>query len=264
MIYTDLVAKIYENGFGSQTRNGITRSLFGEFIKFETKQNKIYIPEGRKLYPKQAIGEFKAFLKGPKSVADFEAHGCRYWAPWADKDGNLNVDYGNAWIDYNGVNQIEYVIAELNKLNSRRALIDAWRPDRLNDLSLPCCHYSYQFNRRSKYIDLLWIQRSTDVIIGLPYDIIVAQLLLKYITERMGLLTGEVIMSLGNVHIYMDYEKIAFDIIKNNRKNKPKTDFNLSFNIKSYFDEKFNLNEDLDIKIDYKTKQPEYKLKVKL
>jgi len=209
--YLDLVRNIIENGEVKATRNGNTKSIFGAQIKItELKDGKMPLLTSRKHFMKGIAGEYAAFLRSPKTVADFEAQGCNYWKLWADNDaGDLRVDYGNAWIDSNGVNQIDYVIDLLkNDPNSRRMIINAWDPSHVinKELSLECCHYAYQFHvSEGKYLNLKFIQRSVDTLIGMPSDFVLASLMVMTFAKAAGLQPGEIIMDFTDVHVYSEH-----------------------------------------------------------
>jgi len=187
------------------TRNARTQSYFGEhLIVDDLVQGHFPLLLGRKLFLTGIVGEMAAFLKGPKSLKDFEDQDCNYWKQWADKDGKLNVDYGNAWLDFNGVNQLKDVVESLKTdPNGRRHLISAWRPDHLKDLSLPCCHYSYQWyvNSRNE-LEMIWNQRSVDIMIGLPSDIVLAAIWNILMAQTVGLKPGRLHFMLGDCHLY--------------------------------------------------------------
>jgi len=209
--YLDLVKNILDNGEDKETRNGTTRSQFGAQIRItELKEGKLPLLTSRKHFFKGIIGEYAAFLKGPKSVKDFEDEGCNYWKLWADnEEGDLRLDYGNAWSDFNGVNQIDYCINLLkNDPNSRRIIINAWNPVHVinKELSLECCHYGYQFHvSEGKYLNLKFIQRSVDTLIGMPSDFILASMMVLTFAKAAGLEPGEIIMDFTDVHIYLEH-----------------------------------------------------------
>lgn len=168
--------------------------------------SELLVPTFRKLYAKQALGELNAFLDCPQTVDDFVKQGCTYWNDFGDKAGNINIDYGNAW--FKGVNQLEYVVNEIKQpLQSRRALMVGWIPYNVvrNRLTLPCCHYSYQFIANGDNLDMIWTQRSTDVLVGLPYDMLVAQLMLIYIALVTRKKPNRIFMNLAHCHIYWSY-----------------------------------------------------------
>jgi len=206
-LYAAMIERILKHGERRQTRNAVTLSTFGETIKIDLQQVSMPLIQGRQMYPQGIFGEFAAFVRGPKTVADFEEFGCNYWKQWADKDGNLNLDYGNTWSDYNGFNQLAQVKDMLiNDPTNRRMIIDAWRPDRLEDLSLPCCHYAYQFYLRdSKYLDMVWIQRSVDMMIGLPSDFVLAALFVRLLAHELNLRPGVLTFQLGDCHVYEEH-----------------------------------------------------------
>jgi len=188
-----------------KTRNAVTNSYFGEHLVIDSLEHgRFPILLGRKMYYEGVLGELAAFLKGPKHIKDFEKEGCNYWKTWADEDGVIEVDYGNAWLDYNGTNQLEEVVSSLKKDPfGRRHIIDAWRPDHLSTLSLPCCHYSYQwYVTNSGYLEMVWNQRSVDLMVGLPSDIILCAAWNILMAQTVGLKPGKLHLMLGDCHIY--------------------------------------------------------------
>jgi thymidylate synthase len=206
--FAELVSRILKCGEERQTRNGLTKGIFGVQFKVDMSDGD-YFPllTGRKMFYKGVLGELAALLRGPQHVKDFEIFGCNYWKDWADKDGNLTLDYGNAWTDYNGFNQLEDVINKLKTdPTNRRIMLTSWRPDRLASLSLPCCHHTYQwYVRDGKFLDMIWMQRSVDTMIGLPSDVILAATWNMLIANEVGLLPGELTFQLGDTHIYAEH-----------------------------------------------------------
>lgn len=205
--YAKLVSKVYRVGDTRETRNGETRSLFGMQLKIDTRDHyRLALIQGRKMYPTGVLGELAAILRKPKSIDDFEAWGCNYWKKWAKLDGSINVDYGNAWHEGGQIEHLKHCLAK--DPYDRRMLINAWRPERLNELSLPCCHYSYQFHVTTDgYLNMVWVQRSVDMMIGLPSDILFAHAWLIAIANEFGYKTGVITMQLGDCHIYKQHCK---------------------------------------------------------
>lgn len=203
--YANLVAKIAHNGQTVTTRNGRTLSIFGEQLKIDmTDQTTFPLLRGRQIFYKGVLGEFAALVRKPKHVDDFKAWGCNYWDLWADKEGNLEVDYGNAWFDDGQIDKLKDSLR--NNPADRRMIINGWRADRLDKLSLPCCHYAYQFNVSADgYLNMVWIQRSVDTMIGLPSDIVLAATWLISLAHEFGYKTGVITMQLGDCHIYEEH-----------------------------------------------------------
>jgi len=225
--YKHLIDKVLTHGELRATRNGNTKALFAESLMFDLGEG-FPILTGRKMFYKGVLGELAAMLRGPKHVDDFKKFGCNYWGAWADEDGSLGLDYGNAWLDYNGVNQLEKVINSLkNNPFDRRMLIDSWRPDKLDALSLPCCHYSYQFFvRGGEYVDMIWNQRSADTLIGIPSDAIFAAAWLTAIGSETKLIPGKVTMHFGDTHVYEEHVGSAIEYMKSKIYSLPKYEHN--------------------------------------
>lgn len=187
------------------TRNALTKSDFGKTLTVrELEKSQFPILHGRKMFIGGIVGELAAFLKGPKSIADFEAQGCNYWGLWGKEDGTINVDYGNSWLDFNGVNQLEAVVNSLaTDPYGRRHLITGWKPDNLSDLDLPCCHYAYQwYVTVDGKLEMMWHQRSADWMIGTPSDVVLAALWNILMAQTVGLTPGKIVMTFGDSHLY--------------------------------------------------------------
>lgn len=219
--YYMLVEEVLANGEHRATRNADTIAVFGTSLTADLTTDGFPILAGRKLFPKGILGELAAMLRRPTCKEDFEKWGCNYWDLWSDEQGKLKLDYGNAWFDFNGFNQIR----EMKRLiksdpTNRRIMINSWRPDRLAELSLPCCHYSYQFFiAENRQLNMVWTQRSVDVMIGLPSDLVFAAAWLIAIANEFHLTPGKIKMDFGDTHIYADhidgarqYQRQAMDL----------------------------------------------------
>lgn len=216
--YLHMLKYIMSDGVDKQTRNAMTRSVFGMQMTIDMASGNMFpILQGRKMYPAGVLGELAAMLRGPANVKDFEDFGCNYWGQWADEDGGLNVDYGNAWIDWNGVNQIENLVETLKtNPNDRRMIVTGWRPDLLPYQSLPCCHMLYQwYVDDNGFLDMIWYQRSVDMMVGLPSDVILAAAWNIMLANEVGLEPGTLNFMLGDCHVYEQH----FDAFREYRDN---------------------------------------------
>ena len=210
--YSLLIANIMNEGEFRHTRNGTTRALFGTSLKVDLRQGYFPLLQCRKMFYKGVFGELAAFVRKPTHVDDFTRWGCNYWGPWADENGELRLDYGNAWFEGD---QIDRLIHDLRyNQTSRRLIISSWRPENLDRLSLPCCHHMYQF-----YVDnqgclhMLWMQRSVDVFIGLPSDVVLAAAMLIAIAKEADLDPGTITFSFGDTHIYGDHSQAVAEYL---------------------------------------------------
>lgn len=206
--YLKLINEIMVNGEERPTRNAPTRSIFSyHFTVNELLWGQFPVLNGRRIFMKGILGELAAFLRSPTHVEDFRQFGCNYWDQWADENGKLVLDYGNAWFDFNGVNQMDELLNSLaTNPNGRRHIISSWRPDRLHELSLPCCHLLYQwYVTNDGHLEMIWYQRSVDTMIGLPSDVVLAAMMNILIAEHLGLKPGKLHFHLGDTHIYQSH-----------------------------------------------------------
>lgn len=225
--YSKLINKILDTGEKRASRAGEVYSLFGEQITIDLQESGFPLLHGRKMFYNGVLGEFAAFLRGPKNIEDFKKFGCNYWDAWKNTDlsgkienqlpvSDINLDYGNAWIDFNGVNQLQNLVDTLikNPLD-RRMIISGWRPDRLAELSLPCCHLLYQwYVRKGEYLDMIWYQRSVDTMVGLPSDIVLAAIWNIILAYQCGYKPGKITLVLGDTHIYANHIQPTLDYLR--------------------------------------------------
>lgn len=199
-VYKNFAMNVLENGEKRETRNGETRALFGTTLSFDMAVTGLPLISLRKMYLRGIVGEFRGFLQDAKSVQEFEALGCPYWQLWAEPDGSLNLDYPPR-------EQLSAVIKSIMEdPTGRRHIINLWDHTHLDELSLPCCHFNYQFYvRKGRYLDMVWTQRSVDIAVGLPSDFILAALYLDYIGFETGLKPGRITMNFGDSHIYEEH-----------------------------------------------------------
>ena len=206
--YRKLVSKVLNYGIPIKGRNGDTIELFGETLKLDVSDNQLPMITGRKMHPRGVIGECLAFLQTKcNKLSDFTSRGCNYWKLWSDGD-NLNIDYPIG-------DELQTLIDNIKAdPHSRRHIIDIWNKDNLEFLSLPSCHYSYQFNIQGNKINLMWTQRSADVMIGVPSDMILATIYLKIVAQATGYEPNEITMNFGSCHIYREHTEKADEYLK--------------------------------------------------
>lgn len=145
-----------------------------------------------------------------------------YSAQWRNFGGKHILTEKNhiASPETNGFDQIKFVIEEL-KTNpfSRRILVSAYNPLVLKEIALPSCHYTFQFYvRKGDYLDCKMCMRSTDVFLGLPFNIASYSLLTMMIANMTGYKPGKLYISFGDAHIYKNHiEQVKLQLSRTNR-----------------------------------------------
>lgn len=109
-----------------------------------------------------------------------------------------------------GVDQLKNLVETLkNNPGDRRMLVTAWNPLQIHDMALPPCHYGFQVSVVNGRINLLWNQRSVDVMLGLPFNIASYALLLHLLAKEGNFQEGKLVGFLGDVHIYENHQEGA-------------------------------------------------------
>lgn len=205
---SELAYSVGKYGYKEEHRNGKTIALHSCALELRYIDEGFIIPVYRKIPYRSAIGEFAALQRPIKHIRDFEKYGCRYWSKWAAPDGSLTLDYGNAIIDFYGIDQRRKIVRDIrDRENLRRLIISQWMPNHLVRLSLPCCWWAMQFHLHQDYLDMDWFQRSCDIVFGLPADMMLAQLYLATIAYSAGVKPRHINMILGNCHIYEAHQE---------------------------------------------------------
>lgn len=139
--------------------------------------------------------------------------GSKIWNNWKLEDGTIGKSYGYQlnkmmisgqyphWKVYR--NQVEYVIRELieNKF-SRRIMTELWNVDDMHMMALPPCVHHTQWDATSGKLDVIVKARSSDVGLGLPFNIYQYSVLHRQIAQVTGIPLGTMHFVMGNAHIY--------------------------------------------------------------
>ena len=143
---------------------------------------------------------------------------------FSNKYGELGRVYGSQWRDWEGYDQIKWLISEI-KTNptSRRLIVNAWNvKDVLSGtMALPPCHYSFQFYVTENKLSCMFNMRSTDVFLGLPFNIASYALLTHLIANECGLEVGELVYSGADTHLYSNHINQCQELLSREPKELP-------------------------------------------
>jgi thymidylate synthase len=163
--------------------------------------------------------------------------------------GDLGRVYGGQWRKngWNGFDQVQYVIDNLkSNPTSRYNIICAWSPDeylgKYSDVALPACHVYYQFCANGDKLDLMVVQRSCDMVLGVPFDIASAGALLMIIAHHTGYTPGKLHWVGNCCHLYENHLEAAQELISREPYAFPTLDINWKDNINDYLKSDFILN----------------------
>ncbi len=206
---------ILDKGSIRENRSGIdTIGIFGLMSKYDISKSFPLITT-KKMFWKGIVHELIWMLKGDTNIKYLNDNGVHIWDKNADafyennsivKKGDLGPVYGKQWRDFNGFDQINYVIDQIkNNSMSRRIIFSAWNPPDIEKMALPPCHIMAQFYVENEYLSCMMTQRSADMFLGVPFNIASYSLLTYIIANICNLKPGKFIHSIGDAHIYTNH-----------------------------------------------------------
>ena len=225
--YIDLLNKILTKGHVRQTRNALTYSIFGEFLKFNLN-GQFPILTTKRIYWRGVVEELLFFIRGQTNTNILTNKKVHIWTDNTRQSflkkrkldyetGDMGPMYGFQWShfgaeykgmnhDYTGqgYNQLENVI-HLLKTDpyNRRILMTTYNPLDINKSVLAPCHgLVVQFYVSQNKLSCHMYQRSSDSFLGLPFNISSYSLLTYIIAREVELEPGELSISLGDCHVY--------------------------------------------------------------
>ena len=229
--YKGLLSEILHRGLDKDDRTGTgTKSVFGRTIKHDMSLG-FPILTSKKISFNAARTELLWILQGKTDLKYLEDNGVKYWRPDYERSGRtdetLGPVYGKQWRDFNGIDQLKNLVVSISTNPScRRLMVSAWAPHEMNEMVLPPCHYAFQVYINNGVMDLMWLQRSADVFLGLPYDITMYGLLLEMLAKGAGLEAGQLIGQLGDCHLYNNHLKQSEVYLKRSKRALPNLQLN--------------------------------------
>jgi len=237
--YKQLLMRCLLNGSLSENRTAVdTLKLFNQSININLDRG-FPIVTSKKIFFDKALAEFLWIYDGRTDLKYLNDNGITWWNDFA-KNGELGKIYGHQLRNYNGeFDQIKYVVEEI-KNNSRRAVISMWNPSDLKEQALPCCYTQMTFVRDNDKLNLAIDFRSSDLFMGLPYDIIFGALLLVTISRQTGLKPSILGLNLKDAHIYTTHREQVMEYYKNPSYVLPKLlETEQGFKLDNYLCEKY-------------------------
>ena len=120
--------------------------------------------------------------------------------PKEDFAHTIGTAYG--WI-VNKYHLIENLIETLkNNPGNRRMVLSLWQNEWLETAALPSCVWNSQWNLIDGRLNVLVTSRSTDVPLGLPYNIVQYATLCHLIARSIGAKPGQFTFITNDAHIY--------------------------------------------------------------
>ena len=209
--YLGLLRRVLTEGVEKRDRTGTgTLSLFGCQMRFDLGIG-FPVVTTKRLHIKSVIHELLWFLRGDTNVRSLHEHGVTIWDEWADANGDLGPVYGAQWrawqtADGRAIDQMSRIVDDLRAdPDSRRLIVSAWNVGEIERMALPPCHCLFQFYVAEDRLSCQVYQRSADVFLGVPFNIASYALLTMMLAQVTGHVPGDLIHTLGDVHVYLNH-----------------------------------------------------------
>ena len=193
---------------------------------------------------KQAIGEICGFINGARTLEALESFGCKFWTPWGTKEkcekrglapGDLGPgSYGAAFHDFptsegEPYNQFKNIVEQIIELpHLRTHFITPWVPQyairgngKTQKVVVCPCHGWIHIRVINGKLTLHMFQRSADVPVGVPSNMIQYAALTMMIAQATGYETYEYVHSFSDAHIYVDQVPMVKELLARETKAFP-------------------------------------------
>ncbi len=231
--YLELLEHILSKGALVEGRNGFTYSTFVNHMSFDLREG-FPLLTTKKMFLRGIVEELLFFLRGDSDSKILEEKGVNIWKGNTSKEfiesrrlpyseGVLGPMYGRQYRNYNapyvlneehkpvksseGIDQLANVVNLIKTdPNSRRILMTTYNPSQAEQGVLyPCHSITLQFYVDGEYLDMYCFNRSSDVFLGLPFNIASSSLMLIIISKITGKTARNFHLSLGDTHIYQTH-----------------------------------------------------------
>jgi thymidylate synthase len=257
--YLELLQDVLDHGVDKGDRTGTgTRAVFGRQLRFDLDSSRSPAEGGgfpllttKKVHTKSILHELLWFVAGDTNAHNLKRVGVSIWNEWADEDGSLGPVYGAQWRRWRAaapeggqsdtpveIDQLADLVEQIRtNPNSRRLILSAWNVGELEAMKLPPCHLLVQFNVQNGKLHCSMTMRSCDVFLGLPFNVASYAALTMMMAQVTDLVPGELIVSLGDTHIYQNhFDQVRLQLT---REPRPLPTMHLNPSVKSLFDFKY-------------------------
>lgn len=222
--YLDALQMVMDNGEDRSDRTGVgTRSMFGVNLSIDNSTQQFPIITTKNVHFKSVVGELLWMLSGSTNVERLRTeYGVTIWDEWEQEDGTIGPGYGAQWRNAYWATESDdhYTLTEVRRIDqiqnlidgiktdpfSRRHIVNAWNVGQIDQMALPPCHTMFQcYVSKGKQLDLQLYQRSSDMFLGLPFNIAQYALLQRILAELTGYSSGQLSITIGDAHIYHNH-----------------------------------------------------------
>jgi len=197
----------------------------------------------------QAIAEIIGFINGARTLTELEKFGCSWWTPWGTEakchkrgleTGDLGPgSYGAAFHDFpttegETFNQFKNILEQMQEFpHLRTHFITPWIPQytirgqgKQQKVVVAPCHGWIHLRILDGKLTLHMMQRSADVPVGVPANMVQYAALTMMIAQVLGLEPYEYVHSFSDAHIYVDQVPAVEEMLQRETRPLPTVKIN--------------------------------------
>jgi thymidylate synthase len=197
----ELLGKLCHDGQPVSPRDYETHELLGVQVRINDMTRNILVHPARAMSYRFLCAEWLWIAAGRNDVAGITRYN-KNIAQFSDDGIKFNGAYGPRMAP-----QMPWLLEQLKKPGSRQCVVSIWTPTPEPSRDIPCT-LTWQLFVRDDKLHAIVNMRSSDVWLGLPYDVPNFSLLTNGVAGELGLVPGELVFNLGSSHLYdRDREK---------------------------------------------------------
>jgi thymidylate synthase len=244
--YRDLLARIVKDGESTPTRQGPpARTLMQQTMRFDLANGFPLLPDrSMKSFWRKAIGELCAFINGATTLAELERFGCDWWGPWATPEktakrglppGDIGPgSYGGAFHHFPTsegppFDQFKHLVEQIREFPSDRThFVTPWIPQyqvrgagKQQRTTISPCHGWVHVRVLNERLHLHMFQRSGDVPVGVPQNIVQYAALTLMLERLTGFQAGVYYHTISDAHVYENQLDSVLTLIEREPRRLP-------------------------------------------
>lgn len=244
--YQNVLKNILKNGVMSPTRQGPSAlTLIGQQMHFDLANGFPMITERSMAgFWRKPIDELCAFINGVRTRKGLAEYGVTWWEPWttAEKTAKRGLQtgdigpgsYGAAFHDFptadgGSFDQFKHLVEQIKELPELRThFVTPWIPQYIvrgkgkhQKVTLAPCHGWIHVRILDGGIYLHMFQRSCDVPVGVPSNMVQYAALVLMLEQLTGFEARQYIHTLSDSHIYEDQVPHVKEVIARKPRSFP-------------------------------------------
>ena len=213
--YHGLLCELLHADEETNRRTGTKIKLLdgGHSFKLDLSDGQLPVVHNRRYFPRVAAAETAWQFMGTQDPSFILQHAPKIWQDFVEADGKIRCAYGYRWRSHFGRDQVEMALRALAEdPSNRQVYVSTWDPatDGLGAPDQPKnvpCITSFSLTRTGRYIHMSVFIRSSDVFVGLPYDVMGYALNLDAFAASCGYVPGTLHVTLAHPHVYEPHFK---------------------------------------------------------